>query len=91
MIDANKNLQDIFLEKVIKTASATTVYLTNGVKLHGCVIWFDNNCLLLAREGRMQLLYKHAISTVYPDEPIDLGSVFNSIISELKTPLVKAA
>jgi host factor-I protein len=44
----------------------------NGVKLQGVVTWFDNFCVLLKREGQVQLVYKHAISTVMPGQPVNL-------------------
>ena len=44
----------------------------NGVKLQGNITWFDNFCVLLRRDGQMQLVYKHAISTVMPMGPVQL-------------------
>jgi host factor-I protein len=44
----------------------------NGVKLQGIITWFDNFCVLLRRDGQSQLVYKHAISTVMPSQPITL-------------------
>ena len=42
------------------------------VKLQGVVTWFDNFCVLLRRDGQSQLVYKHAISTIMPGQPISL-------------------
>jgi host factor-I protein len=42
------------------------------VKLQGVVTWFDNFCVLLRRDGHSQLVYKHAISTIMPGQPIQL-------------------
>jgi host factor-I protein len=44
----------------------------NGVKLQGVISWFDNFCVLLRRDGHVQLVYKHAISTVMPAQPVQL-------------------
>ena len=67
-----QNLQDAFLNAVRKTRTPLTIFLVNGVKLQGVVTWFDNFCLLLRREGQVQLVYKHAISTIMPGGPVSL-------------------
>ncbi|MBZ8132524.1 RNA chaperone Hfq [Afifella sp. IM 167] len=72
MGDKNQNLQDTFLNHVRKSKTPLTVFLINGVKLQGIVTWFDNFCLLLRRDGHSQLVYKHAISTVMPNQPVQL-------------------
>ena len=66
------NLQDTFLNSVRKDKNPVTVFLVNGVKLQGVITWFDNFSVLLRREGTVQLVYKHAISTVMPSLPLDL-------------------
>jgi host factor-I protein len=68
------NLQDTFLNQVRKTKMPVTVFLMNGVKLQGIVTWFDNFCLLLRKDGISQMVYKHAISTIMPSQPISLMS-----------------
>ena len=68
----NQNLQDVFLNQVRKTKVAVTVFLVNGVKLQGVISSFDNFCVLLRRNGHVQLVYKHAISTVMPSQPVQL-------------------
>src|ERR1700754_209000 len=71
--DKKQNLQDIFLNAVRKGKTPLTVFLVNGVKLQGIVTWFDNFCVLLKGEGRPpQLVYKHAISTIAPNAPVNL-------------------
>ncbi len=70
--DKNHNLQDVFLNTVRKTKVPVTVFLVNGVKLQGIITWFDNFCVLLRRDAHSQLVYKHAISTVMPSQPIQL-------------------
>ena len=67
-----QNLQDVFLNAVRKTKTPLTVFLVNGVKLQGVITWFDNFCVLLRRAGHSQLVYKHAISTVMPLNPVQL-------------------
>jgi len=67
-----QNLQDVFLNAVRKTKTPLTVFLVNGVKLQGVITWFDNFCVLLRRDGHSQLVYKHAISTVMPLNPVQL-------------------
>ncbi len=67
-----QNLQDAFLNNIRKNKVSVTIFLVNGVKLQGVVTWFDNFCVLLRRDGQSQLVYKHAISTVMPSQPISL-------------------
>lgn len=72
MATDRQNLQDAFLNHVRKTKVPVTVFLINGVKLQGVISWFDNFCVLLRRDGQSQLVYKHAISTIMPSQPISL-------------------
>lgn len=67
-----QNLQDAFLNNIRKNKISVTIFLVNGVKLQGVVTWFDNFCVLLRRDGQSQLVYKHAISTIMPSQPISL-------------------
>ena len=64
--------QDAFLNHIRKNKISVTVYLLNGVKLQGIVTWFDNFSVLLRRDTHVQLIYKHAVSTIMPAEPINL-------------------
>ncbi|MSO65456.1 MAG: RNA chaperone Hfq [Alphaproteobacteria bacterium] len=68
----SQNVQDVFLNHVRKNKLPVTVFLVNGVKLQGVISWFDNFCVLLRRDGHVQLVYKHAISTVMPAQPVQL-------------------
>lgn len=68
-----QNVQDVFLNKVRKEKMPVTVFLVNGVKLQGIITWFDNFSMLLRRESHIQLVYKHAISTIMPTGPISLN------------------
>lgn len=70
MTDKRQNLQDTFLNAVRKARTPLTIYLMNGVKLQGVITWFDNFCVLLRRDGQIQLVYKHAISTIMPGQPV---------------------
>ncbi|MCB1563411.1 MAG: RNA chaperone Hfq [Alphaproteobacteria bacterium] len=72
MADKPQNVQDVFLNKIRKEKMSVTVFLVNGVKLQGIVTWFDNFCLLLRRDSHVQLVYKHAISTIMPGGPLNL-------------------
>ena len=71
-MEKKQNLQDTFLNAVRKAKTPLTIFLVNGVKLQGIISWFDNFSVLLRRDGHMQLVYKHAISTVMPSGPIQL-------------------
>ena len=72
MSDKNQNLQDIFLNALRRSKTPVTMFLVKGVKLQGIVTWFDNFCVLLRRDGHSQLVYKHAISTIMPGQPMSL-------------------
>jgi host factor-I protein len=67
----NANLQDAFLNHLRREKMPVTMFLVKGVKLQGIVTWFDNFSILLRRDGQSQLVYKHAISTIMPSQPID--------------------
>lgn len=61
------NLQDSFLNQARKDKISLTIFLTNGVKLKGQVIGFDNYAIIFEFNGKQQLIYKHAVSTIVPD------------------------
>ena len=65
-------LQDVFLTSVRNSEVQVTMFLVNGVMLQGRVAAFDLFCMLLEREGYVQLAYKHAVSTIQPVTPVDL-------------------
>ena len=67
-----QNLQDQFLNLLRKSKTPVTMFLVKGVKLQGIVTWFDNFSILLRRDGQSQLVYKHAISTIMPSQPVDV-------------------
>ena len=68
------NLQDLFLNHLRREKIPVTMFLVKGVKLQGIVTWFDNFSILLRRDGQSQLVYKHAISTIMPGNPVDADS-----------------
>jgi len=72
---ANINLQDVFLNQVRKEHIAVTIYLTNGFQLKGMVKGFDNFTVVLDTDGKQQLVYKHAISTISPMKMVNF--IFN--------------
>jgi host factor-I protein len=67
-------LQDLFLEAAERAEEQMTIFLVNGVMLQGTVAAHDQFALLLERGGQVQLVYKHAVSTMQPASPLDLGS-----------------
>ena len=71
-MDKNQNLQDVFLNTARRQHISVTLFLVNGVKLQGLITWFDNYSILLKRDGHIQLVYKHAVSTIMPSTAIDL-------------------
>ena len=66
------NLQDIFLNQTRKDRTVITIYLTNGFQFRGIVKGFDNYVVILDCEGKQQMVYKHAISTVIPAKPVSI-------------------
>jgi host factor-I protein len=67
-----QNAQYDFLNDIKDNKIAVTVFLINGVKLQGVITWFDDNSLLLRRDGHTQLVYKHAVSTIMPSVAVDV-------------------
>ena len=68
-----KQLQDIFLSRVAEAEIQVTMFLVNGVMLQGRIAAYDLFCMLLERDGAVQLAYKHAVSTIQPSGPVDLS------------------
>ena len=67
-----QNLQDAFLNYIRREKIPVTLFLMNGFQLRGVVRSFDSFVVLIDADGRQQMIYKHAISTVAPLSPIDL-------------------
>ena len=72
---AKAALQDLFLAAATRESERMTLFLVNGVMLQGTVTGFDQFSLVLERSGHVQLVYKHAISTMQPEEPLSLGGM----------------
>src|SRR5690242_15978044 len=71
---AKASLQDVFLAAATRENERMTLFLINGVMLQGAVTGFDQFSLVLERGGQIQLVYKHAISTLQPAKPLKLGT-----------------
>ncbi len=65
-------LQDVFLASIRREGVQVTMFLVNGVMLQGRVAAYDLFCMMLERDGYVQLAYKHAVSTIQPLTPVDL-------------------
>ena len=72
MSERVNNLQDMFLNNLRRSKTPVTMFLVKGVKLQGIITWFDNFSVLLRRDGQAQLIYKHAISTIMPGQPMQM-------------------
>ena len=66
------NLQDLFLLSARRERVSVTVFLVNGFQMRGVVTGFDSFVVVLESDGKQQMLYKHAISTIVPLRPISL-------------------
>ena len=66
-------LQDVFLYAMLDKRENVTTFLVNGVMLQGAIAAYDLFSLLLERDGVMQLVYKHAVSTIQPLRPVNLA------------------
>ena len=66
----NINLQDVFLNQVRKENVGVIIHLTNGFQLRGNVKGFDNFTVILDSMGKQMMVYKHAISTISPAQPL---------------------
>ncbi|MGI6120358.1 MAG: RNA chaperone Hfq [Desulfosporosinus sp.] len=82
------NLQDIFLNQVRKENLPVTIYLVNGFQIKGLIRGFDNFTVVVEFDGRQQMVYKHAISTVMPNRPINFMTA-HTTESTKSTPTAK--
>ena len=71
---AKASLQDLFLTAAARESERMTLFLVNGVMLQGAVTGFDQFSLVLERGGQVQLVYKHAISTLQPAHSLNLSA-----------------
>ena len=65
-----KSYQDTILNQARRLEMSVTVYLTNGFQIRGIVRGFDNYVILVESEGKQQMIYKHAVSTIIPLKPL---------------------
>ena len=66
------NLQDVFLNQARKDKIPVTIYITNGFQFKGVVKGFDSYAVIIDADGKQELVYKHAISTIVPARPISI-------------------
>lgn len=69
-----ENLQDRFLNQARKDRTMLTLFLMNGFQLRGTIVSFDQFAVLVLSEGRQNLIYKHAISTIQPADPVRMST-----------------
>ncbi len=67
------NIQDVFLNGARRDRTQITMFLMNGFQMRGTVSAFDSFTVVLESDGKQQLVYKHAISTMIPSRPIEIG------------------
>ena len=72
MQKTTENYQDIFLNQARRERTMLTVFLMNGFQLRGVVTGFDCFTVVLDTDGKQQIIYKHAISTIVPIHPVSL-------------------
>ena len=67
-----ENYQDQFLNQTRKNRTPLTVFLMNGFQLRGVITGFDQFVIVLHADGRQQMIYKRAVSTITPSSPVKL-------------------
>ncbi|HEX2859657.1 MAG TPA: RNA chaperone Hfq [Alphaproteobacteria bacterium] len=72
---SGKPLFESFIAHLVKGHSPVTVFLTNGVKLSGSITWNDPDCLTLTRDGVTQLVMRHAVATIMPQDAFQVFDV----------------
>ncbi len=68
----NMNLQDVFLNQARKDRVPLTIFLMNGFQFKGIVRGFDSYVIILDCDGKQNLVYKHAVSTIVPSKPVSV-------------------
>ncbi len=68
-----QNLQDLFLNQARRDRQIVTLFLMNGFQMRGVIRGFDSFTVVLETDGKQQLIYKHAISTVVPARPVKMA------------------
>ena len=70
-----QNIQDTVLNQIRREKQSVVFFLMNGFQLRGIVKSFDSFVVILETDGKQQMIYKHAISTIVPNAPIDLRDI----------------
>lgn len=68
----NNSLQELFLTRARKERRSVTLFLMNGFQIRGQIVGFDPFVVVVDSDGRQQIIYKHAISTIAPERPVAL-------------------
>lgn len=72
-MQSKQNLQDLFLLRAKRDRVPVTMFLMNGFQMRGTITGFDSFVVILDSEGRQQVIYKHAISTIAPTRTVSLN------------------
>ena len=72
-MQSKANLQDIFLLRARRDAIPVTMFLMNGFQMRGVITGYDAFVVILDSDGKQQVIYKHAISTIAPIRPVNLA------------------
>ena len=72
LMQKTNNLQDIFLAQARRERRTVTLFLMNGFQMRGVITGFDAFVVVLTTDGKQQIIYKHAISTIVPERPLPL-------------------
>ena len=70
MTKETNHLQELFLTRLYRGRTPVTMFLMNGYQLRGVITGFDAFVVVLTTDGRQQVIYKHAISTITPERPV---------------------
>ena len=68
----SSNLQDLYLSRALRSQEPVTMFLMNGFQMRGRITGFDPFVVVLDSDGKQQVIYKHAISTIVPERPVPL-------------------
>ena len=71
-MNTKANLQDLFLLRARQERLSVTLFLMNGFQMRGIIVGYDTFVVVLDSDGRQQVVYKHAISTISPSRAVDL-------------------
>ncbi len=71
----NKKLEEAILQEVCRDKVPVTLFLMNGFQLRGTLTGFDGCSVVLVSDGKQQMIYKHAISTLAPIRPVKAAAI----------------